>query len=103
MIQFKILDRRFGLADFGLLPFFFNSEDEPAAKQIDFHYQHGGGWRPFEGFAFDPKTREISYPGDPSFKPIAEVTVGQERVLIYPYSWVLVLQPDGKFEIARID
>lgn len=88
----------------GLIPTFLSESDpRPAAEQFHTNYSHGGGWDPFEGFKFNPKTLTIAYPGDPPIKPAAECTFRAERIIVYPSAWVLILQPDGKYEIARMD
>jgi hypothetical protein len=88
----------------GYLPLFLNDDDQrPAVEQLDANYRHGGGWRPMQGWTFDPKTLAIRYPGDPTLKPIAEMRLRKERILVYPHDWVVVVQPDNSFQIARMD
>jgi hypothetical protein len=89
--------------DLGYLPFFLDANDpRPAAEQIDAHYQHGGGWQSFKGFE-RLNHSDLQYPGDPPLHPIAMTRLRDEEIYVYPYSWVMVLQPDGAFDIARID
>jgi hypothetical protein len=88
----------------GFIPYWLDTEDpRPAAKQLDEHYQHGGGWTPQEGFTFDKKTKAVSYPGDPPFQPIAIMRFRDETIIAYQYSYFLILQKDGSFEICRMD
>ena len=88
----------------GFIPSFLHPDDpRPAKAQIDEAYQHGGGWRSFDGFSFHPTSRELTYPGDPPMRPYLEIHLGDELVLVYPYSWVVILQPDGSWDVARID
>jgi hypothetical protein len=89
----------------GFIPSFLNDEsDKPAKEQIDDHYQHGGGWNSFDGFRIvrqNPMT--IKYPEDPELRAIARIRVNDETVYIFPMAWVLIMQKDGSWEIARID
>jgi len=88
----------------GFLPSFLNESDpRPAKEQIHSNYQHGGGWRPFKGFEFNPKTFSLKYPGDPTFRPLARMQLRNETILFYDYAWVGIMQKDGSFEVARID
>ena len=88
----------------GFIPTFLSLEDErPAREQIDSNYQHGGGWRPMEGFTFDTKTLQALYPGDPPLKPMAMAHLRSETIIVYKYGFVLIYQEDGSYEIARVD
>ena len=89
----------------GFIPSFLNEDDpRPAREQLDSNYQHGGGWRPFEGFKLNQQTMELSYPGDPPYKAVAFTNFHEkEVVIIYPHGWVLILQGDGSYEVARMD
>ena len=69
------------LDDVGLIPHFLDENDpRPAREQFDEHYQHGGGWQPFEGFKFKIKTNEIKYPGDPAMKPLVACVYARRRL-----------------------
>jgi len=89
----------------GFIPSFLNERDERSAKeQIDLNYNHGGGWQKFDGFSIvkdDPMT--IAYPGDPELQAIARMTLHNETIYIFPFAWVMIMQDDGTWEIARID
>jgi hypothetical protein len=88
--------------DLGFLPAFLSEDDpRPAAEQIDINYQHGGGWQSFKGF--ERIDTCLQYPGDPPMMPVAMTQLRDERIFVYPYSWVMVLQPDDSFDVARID
>jgi hypothetical protein len=90
--------------DVGMIPGMLDHVDpRPAREQLDTGYPHGGGWRPFDGFTFDQDRLTLKYPGDPSMKPLAMMQLREELVLVYPCSWVLVLQPTGAFEVCRMD
>lgn len=87
----------------GYLPQMFTDEDPaPVAEQIHKNYPHGGGWRSFKGFK-KTANHSLIYPGDPPQRPIARVQVRDELVLVYPHAWVVVIQPDGSWDVARID
>jgi hypothetical protein len=88
--------------DIGFIPLWLDEGDpRSAAQQLDAHYQHGGGWRPQEGFKL--QGHKLKYPGDPAMKPLAFTALRNEMVLIYPYGYVVVLQEDGSFEACRMD
>jgi hypothetical protein len=87
----------------GMIPDWLNANNpQPAAKQLHECYGHGGGWRPFSGFVLG-KDNSLKYPGDPPLYPIAEMKLRQELILIYQYSWVVIVQPDRTFEACRMD
>ena len=88
----------------GHIPGFLDPNDpRPAKDQIHANYSHGGGWHAYKGFTYDPKTRMLSHEGDPSIRPYLEICFGDELVFIYPFSWVVIEQPDGAWEAAKID
>jgi len=87
----------------GLIPHWLDADDpRPAAEQLNEHYAHGGGWRPFEGFVLR-KDGGIKYPGDPTHKPRAAMMLRDELIMIYDHGWVLIRQKDGTFEVCRMD
>lgn len=87
----------------GFIPFWLhNGIGMGAVEQISSNYGHGGGWRDSDGFTMDDES-SLLYPGDPPMKVRAVGHVDQERVLIYDYGYVAVVQPDGTFQAARID
>lgn len=87
----------------GLLPFMIDPDDpKPAKEQFNAEYQHGGGWRPFEGFEMLDND-DLKYPDDPPLSPIAEMYLRDERILIYEFDWVAIIQPDRSFEVCRMD
>lgn len=84
----------------GFLGEMLNSEDPRTAKeQFDGAY----GWSPFNGFTYNPKDHGLSYPGDPTFYPVATAKLREEMIYLYPSAWVCIVQPDGSYEIARMD
>jgi hypothetical protein len=103
MITVVFLDKRATPDHVGLIPHFLDADDpRPAAEQFDANYQHGGGFRPISGFTMNYEFA-LKYPGDPTMRPLAMIKFRDERVLIYEYGVVAVIQPDGKFEAARMD
>lgn len=97
---YRLIDR------LGHLPDFLNAEDpRPAVAQLDSGYQFAGGWDPQHTarFRFNPQSETLHWPGDPVMTPLARARLREETILLFPHSWVLVYQPDGKFEVARMD
>ena len=45
----------------------------------------------------------LHYPGDPDFEPLAAVWLRREVIMVYECSIVAIVQPDGSFEVARMD
>lgn len=88
----------------GIIPLMLSEVDpRPAKDQLHSGYLHGGGWRPFEGFTLDPETLDLNYPGDPPTKAAARITLRDETIVVYEHAWVMILQKDGSYEIARMD
>lgn len=79
--------------------------DIPLWQQISESYAHGGGWNDFDGFDVsqdDEGKYIIKYPGDPAHNERDRLSVGDETLVLFDYSWVL--WTDGKqHKIARID
>jgi hypothetical protein len=87
----------------GPIPMWLDEDDpRPAREQLDAHYHHGGGWRPMGGFKL-LRDGSIKYPGDPAHPPLAIMKLRDEAIAIYQYGWVMILQSNGSFEIARLD
>lgn len=87
----------------GLLPGMLDENDErPAREQFNAHYQHGGGWRPFNGFELNADL-SLSYPGDPPMRALACTKLRDEMIVFHDCSWVTILQPNGDHETARMD
>lgn len=85
----------------GLIPFFMSAEDErPAREQIDENYV--GGWRPQSGYKL-LEGNALKYPDDPPLYPLAEGSLRDERILVYFYGITAIVQPDGAFEVSRLD
>jgi hypothetical protein len=108
----------------GAIPSWINAKDPTHLKdQINRNYAHGGGWHDFGGFKAsldEDLYMNIKYPGDPALREVARGMVYREGfkrmdiVLMFPHSWVAVLEdgavrhPTGtidqkKIHIARIN
>jgi hypothetical protein len=99
------LNSRFRAEDLGFLWDILTPDDKrPVSEQLETNYAHGGGYNPFDGFKLDRMTMSLKYPGDPAMKPSAMSLFGEEQVYFYPDgAWLLILQPDGKFVVTRVD
>ena len=98
------ISREFARELMGLIPTFL-SEANPASarEQLHVNYAHGGGWHPFKGFTYDPTTKTLHYPGDPVVSYISYAHLRDEVIIIFEHAWVAIVQPDGTYEIARMD
>lgn len=95
MIDFMYLHRN-GASFCGEIPsFLVESDPRPAREQLS-------GWVPVEGWDMDHETGMIYYPGEPPFYPVAEGFLREEKILVYPFDWIAVVQPDKSFEVARM-
>ena len=106
MTMWTILNGARGHPDdiLGLLPMIFDSNDpRPAREQANERYAHGGGWNPQEGWELNPSNGNAMYPGDPPMWPLAMAELNDERLYLYPYGYVAVVQQDGGFEMCRMD
>lgn len=87
----------------GLLPGMLDADDpRPAKEQFDASYAHGGGWRPQLGFKLN-NDGALKYPGDPPFGLLAFTKLRDELIGFYDCSYVAIIQPDGTFEVCRMD
>jgi hypothetical protein len=91
----------------GNLPDFLSVHDKRgAAEQFAANYPFGG-WNTSltDRFRFTATLGEerLVFPGDPAMKPLAWTTLRDERILLFPHSWVVVVAPDDSFEVARLD
>ena len=102
-MMWKLLHPRMTAEHLGLLPGMLNPSDpRPAREQLDDGYRHGGGWDPFHGFKL-LKNNSLAYPGDPPQRALAETWLRDEHVVLYESDWVAIIQPDGSFEVSRMD
>lgn len=90
----------------GFLPQIISPSDpRPIRDQINTNYSHGGGYFPYgEGqWKFNAVGKTLKYPGDPTLKPIAELPVRDELFIVFPHAICCILQPDGSFDVIRMD
>jgi hypothetical protein len=102
--DWKMLHPKMTLEALGFIPLFLSEDDpRPAREQLDSNYGHGGGWDSFPGFTMLPDGN-LQYPDDPPVIALAETTLhDSEIVRFYNHSWVAIIQPDGTFDISRMD
>jgi hypothetical protein len=101
-----MLDSRVTAEHLGLIPKMLSEDDpRPAREQLDTGYRHGGGWRPFEGFdmAHYKDMWWLLYPNDPPTRSLAYCKLRDEIIVVYQHAWVAIIQPDGSFEVCRMD
>lgn len=89
-----------GVDELGFLPEFLDEED-PRSASAQFNANYIGGWNPFPGFTMEGGT--LQYPDDPPLVPIAYTKLRDETIIFYPYAFVAIKQPDGTFEVSRMD
>jgi hypothetical protein len=94
----------------GIIPLFLNERDErPAAAQINDEYAHGGGWRPMgnDKWTLKRDIHELVYDEGSEdaehYIPLASAQLRDEKLFFYDCAWVAIVQPDGSFEVARLD
>ena len=88
------------IEELGFLPEFLNDNDTRSARE-QFAANYIGGWVPVPGFTLDADG--LAYPGDPTLPPIGHTMLRDEVIVFFPYAFVMVKQPDGTFEVARMD
>jgi hypothetical protein len=90
--------------ELGLIQAFVSAGDKrSAAEQFDVNYSHGGGWRKFDGFKFDPEKLTLQYPGDPEYHVLFRSHLRDETILVFGNAWVVIVQKDGTWECSRMD
>ncbi len=89
----------------GFIPQWLDENNpEPAAKQFDNNYQHGGGWHAFGKDKYTMNAAgDIKYPGDPYNKWLFEGQFRDEVIRVHEHEFVSITQPDGTFEVCRMD
>jgi hypothetical protein len=73
----------------------------PGVEQLDAGYGYGSHWRDKPNQLLEDLT--MLYPGDPPLYWAAQTILRNERIVIYPYAMVAVVQADGSFLIQRMD
>ena len=89
----------------GLLPLMLSEEDMRSARdQLQWHCaQHSKPvvfttW----GFTFNPKTYSLKADGTAINRPLAKSSLRDETILFYRFSWLVIMQPDDSYVVARI-
>lgn len=101
-MQWVLLHPRATAEHLGLIPTFLDATDpRPAKEQFQERYIWGG-WMPFPGFEMVPN-HGLKYPGDPAMFPLACTMLRDEKIFVYEYAWVAIVQPDDTFEVSRMD
>jgi hypothetical protein len=85
----------------GFIPSFLNEDDERSARE-QFNENYISGWRPMKGFKL-LKNGNLKYPEDPETQLLFETHLRDETIYVYEHAWVAVVQPDGSFEVCRLD
>ena len=85
-ISFELKHPRATQEMLGLIPLFL-SEHNPANALDQLHLAYGN----------------MQYPGDPETILLAEGRLRDEIIRIYVRAWVAIVQPDGTFEVSRMD
>jgi len=93
----------------GLIPSFLSVEDErPAAQQIASSYI--SGWPVFntestkKGFkVLEDGSGDLQYLEDPRTRCLYMTKLRDEYIYFYQHAWLRISQPDGSWEIARLD
>lgn len=85
----------------GFIPSFLR-EDDPRPARDQFAEQYIGGWSPFKGFK-KLEDGSLLYKGDPPLEPLYEAHLRNEHITVYRHAWVTITQPDGTFEVSRMD
>jgi hypothetical protein len=86
----------------GFIPSFLSDQDPRLAReQIAANYTHGGGWRPMQGFT--RTSSGLCYPDDPPMPLLAVSALRLEKLEFYDCQWLAIVQPDGSFEVSRMD
>lgn len=103
-MTWKMLHPRADPMMLGYLPEMLREDDPRTAReQFNDNYSRGGGWVPFHGHTFNRTMLVLTYPGDPPMHAIAETKLRDERIIMFECAWVIIIQPDGAYEIARMD
>ena len=101
----------------GIIPTFLHRNNPaPPVEQLRDAYGH---WRPMDGWTYDKTDNSITYLdgetvlGAEKYLPWVELQLlppdGENvvpnpcKIFIYRHAWVCIVQPDGTFEVSRMD
>ena len=100
-LTITLLEPGVTLQTLGALPDMLDANDPaPAREQLDRGYQHG--FRGLSGWYLGADD-VLHFPGDRPYRPLAEMRMRDEKILIFEGSFVAVIAPDRSFEVARMD
>lgn len=103
MLDWQLLHPKMTPDHLGLIPSLLSSLDpRPAKEQIHENYEHGGGWTP-NVVKFTLDDEGLHYPGDAVMIPLAEAKLRDETIRFYTHAWTAIIQPDGSYEVSRLD
>lgn len=100
----------------GLLPEIILADDpRPAKEQFAERYAHGGGWNPMSNWLYKPA--QPGFPGGASlvynssdeeddaeeYPEVSRTTVNNETLILFECEFLAIVQPDGSFEVDRVD
>lgn len=94
------------LAHLGRIPLLIDPNcADPVWQQVQDNYPKG--WNPVLGDERSKWTLTgddyLIYPGLPPVAPAASAWLRAERILVYPAGWVVVVELNGDFTVARIE
>lgn len=89
----------------GRIPLLINPQcNDPVWLQVQDNYPNG--WNPVPASERHKWTltadEYLIYPGLPPVAPAAMAWLRSEKILVYPAGWVVVVQLNGDFTVARI-
>ena len=90
----------------GFLPdILLDNDPRPMKEQISARYAYGGGWHPMSDMTLHDGG-VLHFPGDPPFMPVAKIELEDGRgefAYLYEHDFVAIIQPDGSYEVSRMD
>jgi hypothetical protein len=90
----------------GDLQYMLDDED-PAPAVEQFNQRSAAGWRSRRSRWTNDGAGEAitsrTFSRNERLTPIARARLRDETILLYPMSWVLIEQPNGEWDIARMD
>jgi hypothetical protein len=94
----------------GMLPEILRPDDpRPVKEQLNDRYSHGGGFMASKGFTFKKEGDKaiLSYEiedDDPEiYQEWSRSKVNDEELYLFDASFMAIVQPDGTYEVTRVD
>jgi len=101
-VKWEVLDKQLTQKNISYLKFFLHEDDQrSASEQINERYRYGS-WHNFKGFKH-LGDGVIQFQDAPVDYPIAKAHLRAEVIYAYRYDWIAVFQPDGSFEVSRVN